>query len=311
MKKTKNIFLLFIACILWFTSVLANENISNINWEENVAQEVMSWVQNLKIEWIDFLDDKTLSVKLSNTLSSLWTESEIKLLEDLKVSNSVKDLDNAKKINISLEHDLVKWFSYSLVSVWEWMDVSIDFAFDTDESKILNSVYNKDELSIEYINIVDLKNIEVFLNQDINVSIFEFKLFKELKVDSYFLDTNNINVKVWGWLNSQTSHIAILSLKDEWNKDIEVENALYDFTTPEFIASPLIETPVEVEGPLVEDNINNTSTLTWTESELTKVDEVAMNVSKTPDTWTKTNIIILFTLLITFIVFFKRKKAVI
>jgi len=50
-----------------------------------------------------------------------------------------------------------------------------------------------------------------------------------------FLDTTNINIKLSAKLLEQKEYILILTLKDLENKDIEIENSLFDFTTSVFV----------------------------------------------------------------------------
>jgi len=59
-----------------------------------------------------------------------------------------------------------------------------------------------------------------------------------------FLDTTNLNIKMSDALSPKKNYIAVLSLKDESNKDIEIENSLYDFKTPEFTSSIPETTPI-------------------------------------------------------------------
>lgn len=263
---------------------------------------VNTWVTStLKVEWIDFLDSKTLSVKLSNQIDGISKDSEVKILEDLSVATSQKDLDNAKKIKVTLNSDLVDWSSYSLVSVSEGLDTSIDFSLTWDKSKILNSNFVKEETSIEYISVLDNKTIEIFFNKDVKNTTVEFKMFKELKVESNFLDTTNLNVKMFDKLQSKKDYIAILSLKDNNLKDIEIVNSLYDFTTPEFPEEKIETLPV----------LDNTwTTLSWTTATWVAVTDAAMNVTQTPDTWAKTNILILMTFLLTLGLYLSRNKIV-
>lgn len=252
-----------------------------------------SWI--LKIDTIDFLDNKTLSIKLSNQLEWISTWSEVKILQDLKVESSVKDADNSKKVKVTLQNPMVEWSSYSLVSVSEWIDTSIDFTLWKEKSKILNTEFDKNNISIEYISILDDKNIEVNFNKEIKSTSIDFKMFNELKVESLFLDTTNLNIKLVDNLVSNNAYIAILTLKDMTQKDIEVANSLYDFNTPEFS---------EVK---IESNTWSSLSTSWATS-WSWVESVAMEAKRTPDTWTKTNALILIALLLWLGILFFNKK---
>lgn len=271
-----------------------------------------------KVESADFLDDKTMSLKLSQALGGIATDSEVKVLEDLAVVKATKDIDNGKKVKIELLSDIVDGASYSLVSVSEGLDSSIDFSLTGDKSKILNPDFSKDETSIEYISVVDGKNIEVYFNKDIATPAVEFKMFKELKVESMFLDTTNLNVKMFDALTSKKDYIAILSLKDLQNKDIEIENSLYDFTTPEF-AAPQVEAQPEVTAAPLEGQLPPADlTASWAmtaSGELAatgsgeNIEAVAMNAAQTPDTGTKTNVLLFLTFMLSLAIFASKRKA--
>lgn len=260
------------------------------------------------IDGIDFVDSKTLTVKLSNTLTWISNDSEWKVLEDLWVVSSLKDVDNSKKIKVQLSNDLVDGTDYSLISISEGLDTSMDFNLSGDKSKIMNSNLSKDEVWIDHISVVDPRNIEVYLNKDSSLTKFEFKMFKELKVESMFLDTNNLNLKLTNDLLSTKDYILILTLKDLENKDIEIENSLYDFSTPDFGT----QAPVVPETTPVPAEWTSTWVLTWSgEATWTwaPIADVAMNAKQTPDTWAKTNVLLILTFILSLSIFAIRRKS--
>lgn len=283
------------------------------------ATEVSTWKVNLNtpvmennkavvsITWVDVIDSQTLSVWLSTKLNGISSESDGKVLEDIKVISSVKDETNAKKITLKLESNLVDNNNYSIVSVSEWLDTSIDFNLSGDKSKILNSALVWAETWIEYISITDSKTIEIYLNKETNLTTFDFKVFKEISKESMFLDTTNINIKLSAKLLEQKEYILILTLKDLENKDIEIENSFFDFTTSVFVWEKFVE-----EMPLVsdftaapEENLSGSGELT---SSWETIETVAMSATQTPDTWTKTNILLFLTFVLTLILILIRKK---
>lgn len=278
-------------------------------------------VTSLKVEGVDFLDEKTMSLKLSQALSGISPDSEVKVLEDLPVLKSTKDTASLKKVKVELSSDMVDGSSYSLVSVSEGLDASIDFTLAGDKSKIVNPDFVKDETSIEFISVIDSRTIEVNFNKDLTTPVVDFKMFKELKVESKFLDTTNLNVKMMDALLSKKDYIAILSLKDAQNKDIEVENSLYDFTTPEF-ATPqtatgtteTVVTPTVVDGqtpPMVTETGAATASGELAASGTGQnVEAVAMTAAQTPDTGAKTNVLLFLTFILSLAIFAAKRKNV-
>lgn len=315
MKNTKKIILSLVALSLTGTYVYATDMSTGTAVSTATGtlldQELLAVASSLKVDSAEFLDEKTMSLKLSQALPGVSPDSEVKVLEDLAVLKSTKDIDNGKKVKVELSTDLVDGLVYSLVSVSEGLDVSIDFTLSGDKSKILNPDFSADETSIEYISVIDPRTVEVYINKDVTTPNVEFKMFKELKVESMFLDTTNLNVKMLDALSSKKDYIAILTLKDWENKDIEVENSLYDFTTPEFATSVVTETAplVDAATPVTDgmSPVTASGEITATGSG-ENIEAVAMAASATPDTGAKTNILLFLTFILTLAYFAMKRK---
>jgi len=80
------------------------------------------------------IDAQTLTVSVSNvtdvkmpTETPQEGDSEAKILEEMKVTSIDKATDNTKKVVINLETPLTEAASYSIISVGENVDASIDF----------------------------------------------------------------------------------------------------------------------------------------------------------------------------------------
>lgn len=295
MKNNKNIF-------SFLTIFMLSFNLTFATWE--VIQEETISLENTPIENtsvssinnIDFVDTKTLSVELNSSQTNFSTESsEVKILQDLVITNTYINVDDTKKVSLELATDILDNTNYSLISVTEWMDNSIDFLYMSGTSIINNSLKIWENF-IDYINIIDSKNIEIVFSKELSVENIEFKIFKELEIDNIFFDTINLNVKLVNDLLSNQNYIMVLFLMDELNNEIELENGLYEFTTPEFeITSTINEEDV---------SLDSASSGSWE-----NIEEVAMEVTKTPDTWTKTNILLFLTFILTLSLILIRKKS--
>ncbi|MDD5769453.1 MAG: LPXTG cell wall anchor domain-containing protein [Candidatus Gracilibacteria bacterium] len=262
-------------------------------------------IPSIKVMGINFIDDKTFGINLSNSISGISDDSEVKILEDISIISSTKDETNSKKMVLTLSNNLVDGQRYSLVSVSDAVNTSMDFNLSGDKLKILNPTFSKNDLSIEYISVIDQKTIEIYFSKDLLNQNVEFKFFKEITPKSVSLKDKILNVKFINPLTGKKDYIAILSLKDLNNKDIEIENALYDFTTPEFnIAENIV--------PLADNNMStgvladNGNNLTTTGA---NIENVAMNAEKTPDTGTQTNILIILAMILSLTLFLFRKKV--
>lgn len=270
-----------------------------------LVQEKTINLTSTSIVWVDTIDANTVSVRLSNQLGEISSTSEAKILEDVAVSEVTKDPDNAKKIHITLGSELQEATNYSIISVSEGLDSSIDFTFSKNEKEVKNTlVPSEGQVWIASLTFIDGKNIEVALNQDGTLPTYEFKVFKEISSVSMFADTTNLNIQLETPLLPSKDYILILNLRDKENKDIEVENSLYDFVSSEFTLPPVEEIILENEVPAVEEapaeNVENQITQ--------PIEEVAMNVSQTPDTGAKTNVLLFATFILTLSIFLLRRK---
>lgn len=270
--------------------------------EENI--EVSSYAINS----VDVIDEKTIWVNFDKSLPNTSANSLGKVLEDasnIVVSTDAKDL---KKLTLNLDKQLENWAKYSLISISEWFNASIDFTYLDNQKE----VKAKDNLSIDKLTFVSPTNVEIYLTKEVNIPKHEFKLFKEISSESMFSNNNNLSISLQKPLSSFKSYILVLELKDFENKDIEVENSLFDFNTQEFMATPpvvveenqeTLNEDVAIEAPLENTNLSE-NTSSWE-----NIEDVAMSAWKTPDTWTKTNILILITLILTSSLLLLRKKS--
>lgn len=302
-----------IKTFLMFGLLISSFGLSFATWTINTAwtwtNNTSTWntinIPSIKVMWINFIDDKTFWINLSNSISWISDDSEVKILEDISIISSTKDETNSKKMVLTLSNNLVDWQRYSLVSVSDAVNTSMDFNLSWDKLKILNPTFSKNDLSIEYISVIDQKTIEIYFSKDLLNQNVEFKFFKEITPKSVSLKDKILNVKFINPLTWKKDYIAILSLKDLNNKDIEIENALYDFTTPEFnIAENIVPlADNNMSTWVLADNWNNLTT-TWA-----NIENVAMNAEKTPDTWTQTNILIILAMILSLTLFLFRKKV--
>jgi hypothetical protein len=104
-------------------------------------------------------------------------------------------------------------------------------------------------------------------------------------------------------LASNEDYILILYLKDSQNRDVEVENSLFDFITGEFVSVEVLSEPV-AEIPVVQE-----SEMNGEETPAQPIEEVAMSVTQTPDTGAKTNILLFLTFILTLSIFLARRKS--
>lgn len=303
-----------ILSILWLFLISGLANAET----PDVTTTSLTWTSStlttqVEAKKVDVIDKNTLSVNFSWDLQKWISDtSDVKIFKDIKISKSQKDLDNPKKINLSLDEELDFWgYNYSIFSISS-NDVSIDFELTWTSSWTIKNTSTLED-TIDYINIVDAKNIEVYFKKDIEKEITDFKMLKEIWVESMFFDVNNLNIKTKKDLMANSAYFFMfISLKDGELKEIPLINSMLDFVTPAF--ADVTEEVTWTWEVLVWTWTSLTwvtwswEILTWS-WELWNIEQVAMEAKSTPDTWAKTNILIALAFLLSIWFFLFRRKT--
>lgn len=249
---------------------------------------------------------------------------EIKILRDLEINYSSKDFNDSNKILINLKNELIPNRSYNLLSVF-WVDWNIDFTL-WDELSLFDIENPENILWIQWISrllIMDPRNIEVYFNEPIDESEFEFKIFRESLVE----DITN----TWSWalsinlndeLDKNSKYLFMLiSLKDATGIDLTFLEEIYDFSTPidlwekkeepkEEIIEEVVEEIIEEDPILVEEVVEEDPMLVEEVSEETmswELDDVALNAAITPKSWPETWVLIFLTAIVNIFIFARKK----
>lgn len=279
MKKTNKLFgLLAISLVMiWSVSAANIEKINVIdNWHVELSADQNIVFSNQEVKW------------------------DVKILKDIPVSFSAKDLENSKKVTVNLWADLNANTSYSLITIL-WADWNIDFTiWDSLNWEIPNANLLTWDDWIEKINLVDSRTIELYFTKDLTEDTFEFKILSEVKTDSVSSQWDNkLNVTLATPLEKSTSYIVmILNLEDATSNPITFDEDLYDFTTDENLVEVLkVEdnSLAEIqEAQVVEDS-------TW------NIVEIAEQTKTTPETWAETWVLIFLAAVASWAYFFKYK----
>jgi len=220
---------------------------------------------------------------------------ELKILKDIKLSPIEKLSSDKKVIKIKINWDLEKTSSYSILSI-SWVKWDMDFSLNEDSiwKTIKNSNTKED---IDYIKIIDSNTIEVYFKNEITSSNIEIKFYKNLQIDKINLNLLNkkeINVSLKNNLEENSSYLLmVFSLKTDSAQDIVFWEWLYDFNTIIFN-----NTPEKVSTWKIIDEKNPNS-----------VENVASKVKETPATWPETWLLLFSTIIISMIIFFRRKTS--
>lgn len=290
------------------------------------------------ISEIEVVNDKklNLSIDSQDIILSQWElNSEIKVLKDINVDFSARDFNDSKKVSISLQSWLNPNSSYNLLSV-SWTDWSIDFSLkdNLNSLEIDNSSNLWDEQWISKIVVQSENSIDVYFNKDLEEDEFEFKILKELNVESVSSsDAMTIDVNLEDKLDASSNYIVmVISLEDSVWKEVIFTQWVYDFVSWEELASSedLEENnedniAVQDEDNSMEEDQNNLEDSmldlvvldqeessqdednSMEENSEDNIENVALNSASTPDTWAETWVLILGTLFInTFLTLRKR-----
>lgn len=273
MKKLKLIISFLLLSL--FVSTANSANINSIQAEDNATIKMTASPE------VIFSDTKIYG--------------EVKVLRDINVSYSYKDLDNSKKIVLNLTSDLLTNSTYSIISI-TWAEGNLDFEiWEKLNWEILNKNIIGLERTIEKVNILDSRTIELFFNYDIEEDIFDFKLLSELIVSSLSSQWNNIlNIEMQDFLEKSTTYIVMItSLEDIDGNEILFDETLYDLNT----SSNLI----------IKSEAGNKKPVRAEEEEKGNIEEVALNSAEIPETWAETWVLMLLTFIFSGIYFIKNK----
>lgn len=270
---------------------------------------VLMWIWSVSaanIEKLEALDNVTVQLTANSDITFPTTDikGDVKLLKDIPVSFSVKDVENLKKVTVNLSWDLAINNSYSLISILgaEW---NIDFNIWTVlNGEKVNADLTTEEDWISKINIIDSRTIELYFTKDLSEETFEFKILSEVKTKWLRSEGNNkLILDVEKPLEKSTNYIImVLSLEDASGNPVTFEEDLYDFVT----SADLIEKVAPEVQPIT--NTELVATQSWEVVEW-NVEEVAMNAVAFPKTGAGAWVIILIAFLAN-IAFFLRKKIV-
>lgn len=244
---------------------------------------------------------------------------EIKILKDVEITFSSKSFDETSKIVLNLKDSLIPNSSYNLLSVF-WVDWNIDFNL-WDELNLVDIANPENIVWIQWISrlvIFDSKTIEVYFNDPIDSTEFEFKLFRESKVEYINNEAGKLSLTLNDNLDKSSNYLLMLiSLKDSSWTDLQFEEEIYDFVTTDtlweksidimdtFIKSDNGEIIPTLDG-IVDNNLN--TALEWSENTMSwELNTVALNAAVTPKSWPETWILILLTILVNIFIFARKK----
>lgn len=283
-----------------------------------IVSLLLFWNLNaFNVGGVDSIDKNTIKVVLSDdTKLEAINTKDLKILEDLKIKESLKDSVEKNKITLFLEKELERNSNYSIISVWlaEW---NIEFAIlDNIIGEYKNLSTLKEERKIDKVNIVNSSTIELYYNYDIKEWAYDFKFLNELIIDEVKENTeakNTLDVNLLSLLNEDANYILMISSDDE---ELELNDLLYDFkfvnpeenTDNEVIINE-IDTENNVDNENIEDNIENKTEEIKEEPKDKDLEKVALDATTVPQTGPALWITLLLTFVIAWIFVLRTRKS--
>ncbi len=179
--------------------------------------------QSLEIEL-----NKSVGIKDNNL------NSDLKVYQDRSVRDSIKDTTNPKMVKVNLTDPLTKGDSYSILSI-SWVEWSIEFKIwnSLENYEVQNGSLDGEEQGIERIMIADASTIEITFLQELADEEFDFKVYKDIAVDSMTLgDTDSmIDVVLKDALEDNSDYVGTVTLFEGGSDKIDVDSGIYDFIT--------------------------------------------------------------------------------
>ena len=247
------------------------------------------------VEEIEVVDNKKINISIDN--STIISEGEVtwelRVLNDLEVAFVSKDFQDSNKLLLTLSKELEEDTSYNLLSVF-WVEWSIDFDLTllSEGLEINNTeVLELEDQGITRIVIADSKNLEIYFNNPVEASEFEFKILKEVKIDKLSGLENKLFVSLSGSLNTNSDYLlmAISIVDSEW-QEVFFEDGIYDFNTSEELE--IIEEVKEEFNSAPDEK---------------DIEEVAEWLETTPQAWAETWILLLLTLIVNTWIYLRKR----
>lgn len=180
-----------------------------------------------KIDKVDASVAKTITATFSKEVSK--DGALIKVMEDNRISSSIPDTTDTKKVTLVLNDDVQTGSIYSLFLV-SGQEGSMDFTIaDTLPTDSITNTETTGTQNIASIKIVDSKTLEVTFKADA-AGESEFKLLKEVKVASTDINGNTVTMNTENDLSTAKAYtLTIVTLNDSTGNPISADDSLYDF----------------------------------------------------------------------------------
>lgn len=272
--------------------------------------------ESLKIVSSEVINNSEFVIKYSDEVV-ITDEAKITLVETK--NDIIKDVSITSewKIIFSLSEPLTNGYTYSFLVSDGSSELSIRINYSDKEVSYFNDDLlkneNSDNQGISYLAVLDDNKFELELLYDFwEFNIKEYSLIRELKIKNTTLNSWNEllvslddNLEVW-----KNYLFASIWLTDvNWVK-IPYENSFFSFNLPE----ENIETEVVSEENTSDTNIQKEEEIELNSAKENVVEDQSINtedaidvVTKTPDTWTPLNILIVLTFLVTLLFIFRSK----
>ena len=205
------------------TMNMSGNTMNMASWTEMANTQT----QSFKIDKVDASIEKTITATFTSEVSKDW--AVMKVMEDNRISSSIPDTVDTKKVNLVLNDDIKVGSTYTLFLVWE-TDASMDFTLPETipTDAILNTVTEWDQ-NIVSVKFVDSKTVEVIFKKDL-AGETEFKLLKEVKVSATDITGNTVKMTTEDDLSTSKSYtLTIVTLNDSNGTPISTEDSFYEF----------------------------------------------------------------------------------
>lgn len=245
----------------------------------------------LKIDKVDASVAKTITATFTSELSK--DGAVMKVMEDNRISSSIPDTVDTKKLTLVLNDDIQTSSTYTIFLVGE-TDASMDFTIpETLPTDAIANTVTEGDQNISSIKFIDSKTMELTFKADLAWET-EFKLLKEVNIASTDIAGNTVTMTTEGDLSASKGYtLTIVSLNDISGNPISTEDSFYEFN---------YTAPETTETASWELNAATGATATWVES-------AAAQATELPGTGPKETMLFFAAMLLAlFTVLYYRKK---
>lgn len=262
--------------------------------------------ESLKIVSSEVINNSEFTITYSDDVV-ITDDTKITLVEPKDDIIEDVNITSEWKIIFSLSESLINGYTYNFLLSDDTSELNIRINYSDEEVSYFNDDLvnneNTDDQGISYLKILDNNKFELELLYDFEeFNIKEYSLIREFEIkETTLISWNELLVLIADTLEVWKNYLfASIWLTDTNWIEMTYENSFFLVNLPE-------EEKIKDDSNLIEENIELNSAEENIAEEEIEIEQALEVVTKTPETWTPLNILIMLTFLVTLLFVFRSK----